>query len=90
MQDRTLLRAGVAGGLVAALCCGTPLLAVALGALGLSAWLAWADYILLPLLALCLGLVALALWRLRRHAPAQVVEHAAEPSGSPLPNKDHR
>ena len=52
------------------LCCGTPLLAVALGALGVSAWLAWADYVLLLPLALCLGVIALALWRLRRHAPA--------------------
>ena len=90
MNDRTLLRAGLAGGLVAALCCGTPLLAVALGAFGLSAWLAWADYVLLPLLALCLGLVALALWRLRRHAPARAVGATAEPGGSLLPNKDHR
>lgn len=90
MNDRTLLRAGLAGGSVAALCCGTPLLAVALGALGLSAWLAWADCVSLPLLALCLGLAALALWRLRRHAPARAVGHAARPGGSPLSNKGHR
>lgn len=90
MNDRTLLHAGLAGGLVAALCCGTPLLAVALGAFGLSAWLAWADFVLLPLLALCLGLVAVALWRSRRHAPARAVAAAAEPGGSPLPDKDRR
>lgn len=68
MDDRTLLRTGVVGSLVAALCCAAPLLAVALGALGLSAWLAWADYVLLPLLALSLALVAFAFWRRRRQA----------------------
>ncbi len=78
MDDRTLLRTGVVGSFVAALCCATPLLAVALGVFGLSAWLAWADYVLLPLLALCLALVALALWRMR---------HAAS-RGLSLPDKD--
>ena len=66
MKEQTLLRAGIAGGIVAAVCCATPLLAIALAAFGLSAWLAWADYVLLPLIALCLALVVLALWRSRR------------------------
>ena len=47
MNDRTLLRTGVVGSVVAALCCGTSVLALALGALGISAWLAWADYVVL-------------------------------------------
>ncbi|MDN3563520.1 mercury resistance system transport protein MerF [Paeniroseomonas aquatica] len=66
------------------------MLAVALGASGVSTWLAWADYVLLPPLALCLGVIALALWSLRRHAPAQAVGNAAKAGGSPLPNQDHR
>jgi mercuric ion transport protein len=37
-----------------------------LGALGLSAWLAWLDYVLLPALVLFLGLTAYALVRRRR------------------------
>ena len=67
MRDRTLLRAGIIGSVVAALCCGTPVLAVVLGALGLSAWLAWADYVILPVLAAFLALAGYALYRRRRH-----------------------
>ncbi len=66
MNDRVLLGTGIIGGIVAALCCATPVLAIVLGAVGLSAWLAWADYVLLPLLVLCLGLAAYALWH-RQH-----------------------
>ena len=66
MKDRTLLRAGIAGSIVAALCCGTPLLALTLGALGVSAWLAWADEIVLPALIAFLALTGYALYRLRR------------------------
>ncbi len=62
MKDR-LLTTGVVGSVVAALCCFTPVLVVALGALGLSAWLGWLDYVLLPALALFLAITALALIR---------------------------
>ncbi len=89
MDDRTLLRTGIVGGVVAAVCCATPVLVIALGALGLSAWLAWADYVLLPLLAFCLALAAFALWRLRRNVPARSATYAADPGASSLPSKDH-
>jgi len=88
MKDRTLLRTGIVGGIVAAVCCATPLLALAFAALGLSAWLAWADYVLLPMIALCLALVVLALWRLR-HTHAQAVTSAASPT-QPSHTKDHQ
>ena len=88
MKDQTLLRAGIVGGIVAAVCCATPLLALALAALGLSAWLAWADYVLLPLIALCLALVALAVWRSRR-TPARAATSAASPIQPPH-TKDHQ
>ena len=65
MQDRTLIRTGVFGSALAAICCATPLLAVGLGAVGLSAWLASADYILIPIFVICLGLVGLGLYRQR-------------------------
>lgn len=75
MNDRTLLRTGVVGTVVAAICCFTPALVLLLGALGLSAWLGWLDYVLLPALAVFLGLTAWAVYRLRRErrrgAPAQ-------------------
>ena len=65
MRDRTLLTTGVVGAAVAAVCCATPLLAVVFGAVGLTAWLAKADYVLIPALILCLGLVAISLYRMR-------------------------
>ena len=48
MKDLTLLKTGSIGTVVAGICCFTPALVVLLGALGLSAWLAWLDYVLLP------------------------------------------
>ncbi len=65
-QRDAMLWTGVAGSVLAALCCFTPLLVVALGALGLSAALGWLDIVLLPLLALFLALTGYALWRRRR------------------------
>jgi len=65
VNDRTLLRTGISGAAVAAICCFTPLLVLVLGVVGLSAWLAWLDYVLLPVLVLFLGLTAWAL--IRRH-----------------------
>src|SRR3546814_12082400 len=63
MKDRTILRTGVVGSVVAAVCCFTPVLVILLGAVGLSAWLGWLDYVLFPALALFLGITAYGLWR---------------------------
>ncbi|SET24642.1 mercury resistance system transport protein MerF [Oceanicella actignis] len=65
-RDRRLLAVGAVGTAVAALCCFTPLLVVALGALGLSAALGWLDYVLLPALAFFVALTVYALLRARR------------------------
>jgi mercuric ion transport protein len=40
MTDRSLITTGAIGAALAAICCATPLLAVVLGGIGLSAWLA--------------------------------------------------
>jgi mercuric ion transport protein len=64
MNNRNLLRTGLAGTAIAALCCFTPALAVLLGSLGLSAWLGWLDYVLLPALGLFASLTVYALMRL--------------------------
>lgn len=66
MNHRTLLRTGIIGTLTAAVCCFTPLLVVVLGAVGLSAWLGWLDYVLLPALVLFLAVTGYALVRKRR------------------------
>ena len=63
MKDRQFLRAGIIGSVIVALCCFTPILVVAFGFLGVSAWLGWADYVLFPALAFFLGLTAYAYYR---------------------------
>jgi mercuric ion transport protein len=65
MRDRALITTRVAGGALAAICCATPLLAIAFGAVGLTAWLAKADYVLIPALIICLGLIGVGLFRRR-------------------------
>ena len=67
MTHKGLLCTGAAGSVVAAVCCFTPALAVLLGAVGLSAWLAWLDYVLLPALVFFLGLTGFALVRMQRN-----------------------
>ncbi len=68
MKDKTLLRTGIIGTVIAAVCCFTPVLVIAFGVAGLSAWLGYADYVLLPALAFFMGLTAYALYRRRRAA----------------------
>ena len=66
MNEKRLLRVGVVGTVVAALCCFTPLLVVLLGTVGLSAAVGWLDYVLLPALAAFLGITIFAVVRRRR------------------------
>ena len=66
MKDGTLMPTGIIGGVLAAICCATPLLAVVLGAVGLSAWAAKADYIVMPALVLFIALAGWALIRRRK------------------------
>jgi mercuric ion transport protein len=65
MADRSLLRVGIIGTVVAAWCCFTPVLVVLLGAVGLAAAIAWLDYVLFPALVVFVGLTAFALWKRR-------------------------
>ncbi|MCW9033535.1 MAG: mercury resistance system transport protein MerF [Alphaproteobacteria bacterium] len=66
MKDKTLLTTGVLGTGIAAICCFTPTLVILLGAVGLTAWLTWLDFILLPALALFLGITIYALVKRKR------------------------
>jgi len=56
----TLLKTGITGSVIAALCCFTPLLAVLLGALGLAALTGYLDYVLMPALVIFLAITAYA------------------------------
>ncbi len=72
MNDRTLLRTGIIGTVVAALCCFTPILVVLFGVVGLSALVGYLDYVLFPALAVFLAITGYALWkRSRRGADPQ-------------------
>jgi mercuric ion transport protein len=68
MTDRFLITTGAIGTVLAAICCATPLLAVVLGGIGLTAWLAKADYVVVPVLFFGIVLVGFGLYR--RHATA--------------------
>lgn len=52
MDDKSVLRLGVVGALIAAVCCFTPLLVALLATVGLSALVGWLDFVLLPALAI--------------------------------------
>lgn len=66
MDNRTLLKTGILGAVIATLLCATPLLLVLVAAVGLSAWLAWFDYIAFAALILFAGAAGYALLLLYR------------------------
>ncbi|MDX1485974.1 MAG: mercury resistance system transport protein MerF [Alphaproteobacteria bacterium] len=67
MKNATLLKTGITCTCVTALCCVTPALVIALGAVGLSALVGYLDYVLLPALAIFIGITAYALVMRRKH-----------------------
>ncbi len=67
MSDRTRITAGIAGMVIVAVCCATPLLVALFGAVGLTAWLAKSYYVVIPVVIVCLALVAFGLYRRRLH-----------------------
>ena len=67
-MDNRLLWIGLTGTGIAALCCFTPILPMALTAIGLTGLISvlYNDLVLLPLLAGFLTLTGYALWRKRK------------------------
>ena len=70
MKNKALLRTGIIGTVIAALCCFTPVLVILFGAVGLSALVGWLDYVLLPTLAIFIGITVYALIRQRNQTTA--------------------
>ena len=66
MNNNRLLKTGIIGSALVALCCFTPVLVVLLGVLGLSAAVGWLDLVLLPALAVFLAITGYALWKRNR------------------------
>ncbi|MFQ5565123.1 MAG: mercury resistance system transport protein MerF [Paracoccaceae bacterium] len=67
MNDKKLLKFGIVGTVVAALCCFTPVLVIVFGVVGLSAAVGYLDYVLFPALAIFVVLTVYALWRHSQH-----------------------
>lgn len=67
MKDKSILRAGIIGTAIAAVCCFTPILVVTLGVAGLSAWLGWLDYVLFPAMAVFLAVTAYGFYLRRKN-----------------------
>ena len=62
MNDRTMLRTGIIGSVIAAICCFTPALVVLVTTIGLSAVVGYLDYVLFPALAIFVGMTGYALY----------------------------
>lgn len=69
-QNDTLLKKGIVGSAMAAICCFTPILVIMIAGVGLSAFAGWLDYGLFPMLFGSLGVVAYAFW-LRNGQPGR-------------------
>lgn len=77
MQSNKLLRVGVIGTMIAALCCFTPILVILFATIGLSWAVGYLDYLLLPAMVVFMALIMVALWRRQRsvaYAPSIRVE----------------
>ena len=70
MKTYGVLKTGIIGTVLMIICCFTPVLVIALGVVGLSAWLGWIDFVLLPGLAVFLCIMGYGLWRCWRSAPS--------------------
>ncbi|MFT4607285.1 MAG: mercuric ion transport protein [Urechidicola sp.] len=63
MQKFNLIKFGLVGTIVTAICCFTPFLTIVFGMAGLSSALGTLDIILFPLLAIFIGITIYALWK---------------------------
>ena len=74
MSDDAMLKKGLISSVIAALCCFTPVVVIAFGFAGLSAFVGWLDYGLFPILFASMGVVAYALYlRSGRKGPSPTV-----------------
>lgn len=58
-----LLKAGIIGTIIVALCCFTPILVILFGAIGLAAVVGYLDLVLFPALGIFILLTIYAIWR---------------------------
>ena len=63
---KTGFYAALGGTVLVALCCFTPILAITLGAIGLSVWVSYLDFVLVPALAVMIVLTVISFVKWRR------------------------
>ncbi|HMA71471.1 MAG TPA: mercury resistance system transport protein MerF [Xanthobacteraceae bacterium] len=63
MTQTRMLTVGIVGAVAAVVCCFSPILVVLFGAIGLSAWAGYLDYVLLPGIVVFAALIIYALVR---------------------------
>ncbi len=69
LDDKKLLKTGLIGSGVMAVCCFTPMLVVTMSAVGLSGLVGWwLDLILFPAMALFMVMAGYGFYRLRQRA----------------------
>jgi len=66
MNNSNLLKTGIVGTILAAVCCFTPVLVALLGVIGLSSIIGYLDAVLLPALGIFLVMIIYALWKNQR------------------------
>lgn len=79
MSNRSLIATGAIGAALVTLCCATPLLTV-VGGIGLAAWFAKADYMVIA--ALFLGVAVAGFGFYRRRVAASCCAGTAKNKGS--------
>ena len=67
-KDSTLLKLGIGGTIVAALCCFTPILLMLLGIAGLGVLTGYLDYVLMPALVIFIGITIYAVRKRRQES----------------------
>ncbi|MDX8386949.1 MAG: mercury resistance system transport protein MerF [Ghiorsea sp.] len=63
MKSSILLKTGLVGVVISALCCFTPVLVMLLGIVGLAEWVGYLDYVLMPALLFFLVLTIFAVMK---------------------------
>ena len=63
-----MLKIGIIGTIVTAICCFTPVLVLLLSAIGLAALTGWLDLMLLPALAIFIIMTGYGLWQRQKSA----------------------
>jgi len=86
MNQGFLLKFGLIGAVITALCCFTPVLIVLFAAVGLGWAVGYLDYVLFPALFIFLGIVAVSVWRTQ----PQPVTASPDPSISSTTHEEER